>query len=489
METVVAGSRQSDALPPFNYLDVEKIKREGPDYQQRHPSMAALNMSHAPLMSPTAMYSGPPPPYSYPSTTASSAPGLPGLISPPESRRTSGDEKEPRPPHRHSLPSIHEALSGDQHLVFTAPPSVTTVSHPDHTSSSTVTPSTPIPRSHPEPSHLGAPSLTARTPTSTTYVNQAHQAPSSYTQNSPYIHKNTLPTSRYSAASALDSKLPSLPSLRTAPSQTETVHPPPGHQSRYSPPREYVSRPTNSMNPHYGYGHYPPHYTYSSQPPPPPHSGPSPTYHSPTTYHHSSNSYPTWRSDGAEINRAEEGRKTAPRGTSQGGQAYGESVKRHLDIFDLETSLNEIAEGSGQILDFSRHYGARAHQTQRSGPIPGSTPTLSECEEMLRQHNRVHDSLYRIRDVLVTQQHVLAESRAQDQGYKGSSEYDGDDSYHDDSKGGGGFAGADAKKRRGVDVTVVIVQRRQNGGEDRMVLGRSATLAVYVRDLKCAMGI
>ncbi len=62
----------------------------------------------------------------------------------------------------------------------------------------------------------------------------------------------------------------------------------------------------------------------------------------------------------------------------------------------------------------------------------------------------MHDSLSRIKEVLVTQQHALADKRAQDQGYKGSSDYDADDSYHDDAKGGGGFAGADAKKRRGV---------------------------------------
>ena len=31
-----------------------------------------------------------------------------------------------------------------------------------------------------------------------------------------------------------------------------------------------------------------------------------------------------------------------PKGNPSGGQHYGESVKRHLDIFDLEASLNEV---------------------------------------------------------------------------------------------------------------------------------------------------
>ena len=73
---------------------------------------------------------------------------------------------------------------------------------------------------------------------------------------------------------------------------------------------------------------------------------------------------------------------------------------------------------------------------------------------MIRQHHRVYDSFARIRDVLLTQQLALAEQRAHEQGYKGSSEYDEDGAgYQDDFKAGGGFAGADAKKRRGVSVS------------------------------------
>jgi len=71
-------------------------------------------MAATAIVSPTSMYSNPPPPYSagwpHPPSNHSS-----GLISPPEPRRTS-DNKEPPPPiqtsqHRQSLPSIHEALS------------------------------------------------------------------------------------------------------------------------------------------------------------------------------------------------------------------------------------------------------------------------------------------------------------------------------------------------------------------------------------------
>lgn len=63
--------------------------------------------------------------------------------------------------------------------------------------------------------------------------------------------------------------------------------------------------------------------------------------------------HPAWRSDGLEIDRAEEMRKAASKTnclTGQTGQTYGESVKRHLDIFDLETSLNEV---SGFLISFA----------------------------------------------------------------------------------------------------------------------------------------
>ena len=42
--------------------------------------------------------------------------------------------------------------------------------------------------------------------------------------------------------------------------------------------------------------------------------------------------------------RAEEIRKAIPKESPPNRHAYGEYVKRHLDIFDLETSLNEVNE-------------------------------------------------------------------------------------------------------------------------------------------------
>lgn len=64
---------------------------------------------------------------------------------------------------------------------------------------------------------------------------------------------------------------------------------------------------------------------------------------------------------------------------------------------------------------------------------------------------RVLDSMHRIKEVIIAQQHALAEQRNYENSYKPSVEPDEDGaSYHDKLEGGGGFAGAEAKKRRGV---------------------------------------
>lgn len=172
-----------------------------------------------------------------------------------------------------------------------------------------------------------------------------------------------------------------------------------------------------------------------------------------------------WKSLAPDLMDPEDGKKAFPKGLVP--QPHSESVKRHLDIYDIEISLNEvscsiclickvsanigkIAEGSTRTLDFSQHYGARAHQTQRSGPVPGSLPTLAEVDDMIRQTNRVAEALAQIKDVIITQHNVLAEQQAQRQSLKNENFEDDGSVYQEEFKGGGGFAGADAKKRRGV---------------------------------------
>ena len=88
---------------------------------------------------------------------------------------------------------------------------------------------------------------------------------------------------------------------------------------------------------------------------------------------------------------------------------------------------------------------------QRAG-ISSALPPMSECEDMIRLQNTVLTAFERIREVVIAQQHALAEQRSRDEASKARQGSFSDDStsYLDKQEGAGGFAGADAKKRRGV---------------------------------------
>lgn len=113
----------------------------------------------------------------------------------------------------------------------------------------------------------------------------------------------------------------------------------------------------------------------------------------------------------------------------------------------LTASLEQIAEMSTRTLDFSRHYAAKAHQTQRSGPVLGSLPSLTEVEDMLHVQRRNQDALIRIRTAVVSQEQALAEQMAQRKAFKDDEHMT---MYQEEFKGASGFAGTESKKRRGV---------------------------------------
>ncbi|KAF2397836.1 GATA-domain-containing protein [Trichodelitschia bisporula] len=130
--------------------------------------------------------------------------------------------------------------------------------------------------------------------------------------------------------------------------------------------------------------------------------------------------------------------------------AYGESVKRHLDNFDLEASLNEIAECSGTLLDFSRDYGTRAHHNQRNGTQPQSIPPPQLVDELTQRAHKIHDALARIREIGLQNAAMQEQIKDPAKGAPINSGYPAEGgSYSDDAKGGGGFSGPDGKKRRG----------------------------------------
>ncbi|KAL8694777.1 MAG: hypothetical protein Q9218_000623 [Villophora microphyllina] len=452
-------TRHGNALPSLSYIDLDKIKKENSFYNTRIPSTTTANMPAPPLVSPSSMCFGPPPPYSYPSSTTSSVVNgyTNGYISPPsEPRRPVDIEKDQQQVGRQSLPSIHEALGRGQPqpLSITSLLTDTSVppppqSHPAQHSSNH-SPISPVYRSHIE-------FLSSRPPVTPSHTQLSSNQPeaTSRQNHSPRIAFDPN-SSRGPSSATRENQYPPMLPPRTVPSPAALSRPPmPSAALRHSSPAyECISRPAPIGNQPHSYGSHSVPYCY-----PPTMPTISSSFQPP-----SPSNPPTWRYNERGQDRPEEdyGRNGVVKEQAL-KPTYGEAIKRHLDNFDLETSLNEIAEGSGRALDFSRHYGSRAHQTQRSGPIPGSIPTLAECDEMLNYQKRVLDSMQRIKEIILAQQQALAEQRNYESHYKPSSEADEDGtSFNDKLEGSGGFAGADAKKRRGVRYQLILHSQGSN---------------------------
>lgn len=94
------------------------------------------------------------------------------------------------------------------------------------------------------------------------------------------------------------------------------------------------------------------------------------------------------------------------------------------------------------------------HGTQRAGVTPQSLPGVVEIDDMINKSRVAHESLMKIRDVVLQQQLVYQQQAAdQRQQHKGFEQHHLPQPAHhlqevDDTKGGG-FAGVDTKKRRG----------------------------------------
>lgn len=315
----------SDALPPISFLDLDKVRGEKADERQSTSTVASNMPAPAPLVSPS-LYSGPPPPYSYPSSVTSSVTGLSSYISSQVPRRMSDDDKEPEPL-RQSLPSIHEALASSQSITYSTGPSQTfAASQAPHPVNSNAPATAAIPRSHPETVLQGPTNPFAQTqPMPYSNFNSQDRRPQPLHIN----HSDPSP-SRFSCINGHD-PTPYSTNAKAAPSPSPPMRPVPRHSqhSRSSPMYAPASHPSASVGSQHVYAPYQSTYPYTSQ--------------SPTTLSYPSYAQPTWRSDGLELDRAEEMRKAAPKGSPRGSKHYGESVKRHLDIFDLETSLNEVS--------------------------------------------------------------------------------------------------------------------------------------------------
>jgi len=328
---------------------MEKIKRET-SYNHNVSVTSAFTMSAPPLISPSTMYSGPPPPYSYPSSAASSVIGSaasgPGAghgnyISTPTTRSSSGEEKDVPMSQRLSLPSITEALTGEQQSISISS-LLSTIVPPQKTALVSRSPTSPIaPRSYLDSLPKGPPdSLSYHTPASTYHPSDPSDR-TSRPMYSPGI-ATTPGESRFPAINSFpamnsydtyQSKYP--PMTTSSPSHYTRPGVSPLQSNRAPPPLQDSvphSAPPASSAP-FGYSTtYPSAYSY-----PPTTPGLS-SFRPPAAVQQ-----PTWRTTNPEVDRIEEIRKAVSKQSPPPRQAYGESVKRHLDIFDLESSLNEVS--------------------------------------------------------------------------------------------------------------------------------------------------
>ena len=287
-------------------------------------------MPAPPLTSPSTTYSGPPPPYSYPSSASSSVVGgnngplsghLHGSFS-SQNQRPSIDDKDANlhtinSPPKHTLPPINEALSISSILTTTAAPK---------SSFAAQSPISPVQRR--EADH-------------TRPESRSHRPPSPKESKPPESRAAMLSFSPPIASSSIPA-YSSMPYPPAAPPQAiSTTH----ESQSYTRPSVSSSQPQISPTS----SHQAPQRTESSMP------LISSTYpyqqaysYPPTTPGVAAYHTPLFdgRLNGSTTHqeRAEEVRKAMPKDSPPHRHAYGEQVKRHLDIFDLETSLNEVDE-------------------------------------------------------------------------------------------------------------------------------------------------
>lgn len=341
-------------LPSLSYLDTDKIKRESTIYNSY--GIPSAGMTAPPLLSPSTSYSGPPPPYSYPSSATSSIVGgrdnLPGpptssYVPSGEVRHSYGDEKDAQSTPRQSLPPIREALSSAPNISINSLLSSNTPAQDKRSQYTHQSPTSPVTRSFVEPpSRAPAAAPPPQPPPSS----EPYSQPRSTTYG-PYESHERSTRSTYSP------KMNNSGGGGVAQSPTVMSHPVmPPPRTVASPPRPGAGVLQNHrpLTPTSSNGHPPraPPTTSSFEYKPPyqpafsyPPTTPATTsYTSPPLRNHA------WRN--ADYDRAEEIRRVTAKTSPAPRAAYGESVKRHLDIFDIETSLNEV-----RLYPFGRVFG------------------------------------------------------------------------------------------------------------------------------------
>lgn len=324
-------------LPALSYLEVDKVKREEEAYHQQRTTGTPQSLSASAGASPTYHYpQGPPPPYSHAHGAPPTNSWHTSVHTPPESRRTSEHEKESVKP-RQSLPSISEALGKvDNQASFasaTVPPSTLQSAHPPQ-SQTTAPPSPGTRRPYPmEPPQLaastaysGSSSYSHPTQYRPEPARQSSYPPPDSARPAPAAYPPVLdtPSSHMQTSQASSRPAPTSTSFSRAEERS------PSYDQQYS---AHSANSTSSMGPPssfpYGYTPFPPRYANANATPSTSSSS-GPIYQPSTTYGPPQSSQPSWKSESTRYD-------------DRGLAHHSDTVKRHLDFFDLEASLNEVS--------------------------------------------------------------------------------------------------------------------------------------------------
>ncbi|KAL7275716.1 hypothetical protein RUND412_001325 [Rhizina undulata] len=449
--------RQSDSLPSIEYIGFERVAREGAQFHQRHPSITHNSLSTASPISPTTMFGPtppPPPPFSQLSQSASNC-----YISPPESRRTSGENENQPPPQpppqgRHSLPSLLEVIYDRIDKPFTAPsPLQTPPIGPGSFSSSTAPSShmSSMPRSQPSDVHTNGQShAPPQPPTPQAYPPppppppvshnppgpppaSAHHHDSSYRRREPQEHTRSLPQNPYSQTQPPNS----IPSIRPP----EPYAPPPPNSASYQPHPYTPSRQGTSPQ-------YPPTPSYSTP------TGPPPTNGYPFPQHPASNqSQPPYHPQQQSYSYPPSHENIAPPQTSPGSKGglkrpsnYGSAIERALTISSIRRDLEAIKEHSSRIYYLVKQYQDDAQS------YPGSLESsLRDFDEALRRSYQNTEALKNCHGVFQElSSKEFAEQNAQEMNTAHAAEYGEDShSYPDEARTNGAQQPDTKKIRRG----------------------------------------
>lgn len=311
-------------LPALSYLDVDKLKKEEDTYQDRNHSAPPKHGTAATASPPYHHSSGPPPPayaHSTPYHSNTWQGANAGTHTPPASRRTSGEDYENGTQTiRQSLPSISEAL-GPGPLDNPA-----SHAHPASTS-----------QAPPPPAQLTPQSTAPRSPLSSARRSFPMEPPPPSQSQYSYYRQDSAGPNTFTSPDLVKPAYGSHSDGRHQTNGTTAPSSQPGsYASTHSTSPRFESRSTassNSMPPpppssfSYGYSSYQSRSSQASS-----NGSAGPVYQPSTQYAPPGPATPSWKSQ-----------STGPTRYTDERPAYGESVKRHLDMYDLEAALGDVS--------------------------------------------------------------------------------------------------------------------------------------------------